>query len=117
MLKKLLGVVSAKADDTLRTSGIAPHDGRYRELRLRIDSCHMGPFPFMGVVIALIDCTHQSFTYPNEPLVALGHKGSDKPGSIVHIFAFQSHNSCDSLALALSSKYLCKLMDSCGPAS
>ena len=39
--------------------------------------------PLRGVEIALIDCAHQLFTYPNEFLVTVGHRGSDKRGSTV----------------------------------
>ena len=42
--------------------------------------------PLMGVEITLIDCAHQLFTYPNEFLVVVGHRGSDKQGSTVGCF-------------------------------
>ena len=43
----------------------------------------ISPFPLMGVVITLIDRSHQLFTYPTfhlseRILVAVGHRGSDK---------------------------------------
>ena len=41
------------------------------------------PFPNVGVVIALIDCTHQLFTYANEFFVAVVHRGMHKQGSTV----------------------------------
>ena len=51
----------------------------------------LSSFPLMGVVIALIDCPwiiplSEHFTYPNDILFAVGHRGSDKRGSKVVIF-------------------------------
>ena len=80
MLAELLGVVSDPADDTLSTSGMP-----WEVLRTVFRSWML---PLMGVVIALIDRFHQLFTYPNEFLVAVAHRGSDKRGSTVFTFNF-----------------------------
>ena len=48
MSEELLGVVSAPADDTLSTSGMASRDERCRELHSWMDSCH-GPTPLSHV--------------------------------------------------------------------
>ena len=66
---ELLAVVLAPEEDTLSKLGISPHDKRCRELGLWMDSCHeptpLSCFPLMGVVIAVIACGHQLFTYLN----------------------------------------------------
>ena len=107
MFKELLGVVLAPADDTLSTLGMALHEGDVRNCICGWTRAiwALSPFLLMGVVIALIDCVHQSFTYLNEFLVAVGHRDLDKLGSTVHIFLFLSQNCCDSLVLAFPSKY------------
>ena len=59
--EELLCVVSAPADDTSSTSGMAWEVSRtvFRSWML----------PLMGVVITLIDRAHQLFTYPNFSLI------------------------------------------------
>ena len=73
-----MGIVSAPADDALSTSGL-PWEVSRTVFRLWMR-------PLRGVVIALIDCAHQLFTYPNEFLVTVGHRGSDKRGSTLYIW-------------------------------
>ena len=83
------GVVSAPANDTLSTSGMAPLDApRCQELQLRIDSSRaplLFPTYSCGECIIwprppIIDL-FEHFTYPSE--LAAGHRGSDKRGSTV----------------------------------
>ena len=61
MSEELLVVDSDPADDTLSTSGMA------WEVSRRVFRSWM--LPLMGVVIALIDCTDQLFTYSNFSLI------------------------------------------------
>ena len=86
MSEKLLGVDSDPANDTLSTSGM-----RWEVSRTVF---HSWKLSFMGMEIALIDCIHQWFTYPNfsvirtfllseQILVTVGHRVSDKRGSTV----------------------------------
>ena len=77
MLEELLGVVLAPADDTLNMLGMA--------WEVSGTVFHSWMLPLMGVVITLIDHTHQLliYLYLNEFLVAVGHRGLDKRGSTV----------------------------------
>ena len=68
MSEKLLGVVSARSYDTSMS-------GMEWEVSGSVLLSWMLPLPYMGVVITLIDCTHQLFTYLNEILVAVGRGG------------------------------------------
>ena len=83
MSEELLGVILAPADNTLSTSGMA------WEMSGTVFCSWM--LPLMGVVIALIDHVHQSFhlselfTYPNEFLVPVGYRGSDKQRSYMYL--------------------------------
>ena len=62
MLEELLGVVSASADSTLSTLGMALRDGKCGELLDGLVPSALFSFPLIGVVIALIDCTHCSLS-------------------------------------------------------
>ena len=87
---ELLIVVSTPADDTLSTSGMAPRDQRCREHRSWMDLCHR-----RTRISHLWVCAHfnwprpsviqlsEYFTYPNELLAVVGHRGLDKRGSTV----------------------------------
>ena len=47
MSEELLGIVPAPADDTSNTSGMAPRDGAFGELRAEGDSYQGSPPPLM----------------------------------------------------------------------
>ena len=63
MWEEQLGVFSASANVTLSTPGMAWDVSR--------TVFHLWMLPFMGVVIALIDCAHHLFTYPNFSLIQM----------------------------------------------
>ena len=75
-----MGVVLVSADDKLSTLGMA------RQVSGTVFLSWI--LPFMGVVITLIHRAHQLFPYPNEFLVAFGHRGSDKRGSTASVLTF-----------------------------
>ena len=102
MSEELLGAVLAPADDIWSMLGMA-WEVSGTVFRLWMLS-------LLAVVIALINCDHQLFTYANlslisELLVAVGNRGSDKRGSIVLVVyttkSSYSHTNTPSWSLVL----------------
>ena len=46
------------------------------------------------MAIAVVDHAHQLFTYPNEFLVTVGHRGSDNQGSTVYMIVHVHIQQC-----------------------
>ena len=89
MSEELLGVVSDPVDvNMLSTSGLP---WEVSEIVFRSWMLRSWMLPLLGVEITVIDRAHQLFTYPNEFLVTVGHRGSDKQGSTVCV---TNRNSC-----------------------